>query len=382
MAYLREIATVFTKLGFLAFGGPAAHVAMMEDELVEKRKWLDRQHFLDAVAAVQVVPGPNSTELAIHMGWLRGGLPGLVVAGACFIGPAVLIILPLAWLYVAGQQGEFRPWLEAIMAGIAPVVLAIIVNAGVRFAQTSCRSAFHIGVAVLALPGAWLLTGSPVQPEIAVLAVAAALGVAHAKLPTLAVALPATLPVVTDEPTLLKLATFMLIVGGTLFGSGYVLVSYLDTGLVRNLGWLTETQLLDAIAIGQTTPGPLLTTSTFVGYLIGAQTPGMDPITAALLATAAMFAPALILVAVFGPVLEKMRRHRLASSALAAMNAAVVGLIALVAVRLAGTVRTDWLAITIAAAALGLLLWKKPNATWLILAGAIVGVGRGYFTIP
>ncbi|MEM6313600.1 MAG: chromate efflux transporter [Planctomycetota bacterium] len=386
MGRLGEIAAVFTKLGFLAFGGPAAHVAMMEDELVDKRHWLDREHFLSAVSAVQIVPGPNSTELAIHMGWLRGGFAGLVVAGACFIGPAVLIILPLAWLYVAGQQGAYRPWLEALMGGIAPVVLAIIVNALVRFAQTSCRTPFHAALAIGGAVGAVVLTGTVVQREIVVLAVAAGIGMAWSLRPagkSLAIALPATLPAVADaHPTLLELGWFMLKVGGTLFGSGYVLVSYLQSGLVEQRGWLTEPQLLDAIAVGQTTPGPLLTTATFVGYVVGAESPALHPLTAALLATAAMFGPSFVFVALFSPVLEKLRGKPLAKAALLAMNAAVVGLIAVVALELLApattfaTSRADPASITLAVAALAVLLWKNPNATWLILVGAGYGLIR------
>ena len=384
---LGEIAAVFLKLGFLAFGGPMAHVAMMEDELVRRRHWLSRERFLESAAALHFIPGPNSTELAIHMGYLRGGHAGLLVAGACFIGPAVLVILPLAWLYVAGQSADYRPWLEAVMGGVAPVVLAIIVVAGVRFGQAALRSPPHVALAILAVPLALIFGRVGVQREIAVLALAAAAGAARTirrPPPALALlALPAAplAPAVPAAASLGQIAWFFLKVGGTLFGSGYVLVSYLQSGLVEDLGWLTEAELLDAVAVGQTTPGPLLTTSTFVGYVVGAKTAGVNPTVAALVATGAMFLPSFVLVAATAPLLERLRRVAAARAALAAMNAAVVGLIGLVAAELAGAALTigggvDPLAIALAVVTLAAMLAVGLNATWLILAGAAAGAAR------
>lgn len=387
---LGEIARVFLKLGFLAFGGPAAHTAMMEDELVRRRKWLTHEHFLDAVAAVQVVPGPNSTELAIHMGQLRGGFRGLLVAGACFIGPAVAIILPLAILYVqiGRMSTEARLALETIMQSVSAAVLGVILVAGLRLMRSAVRTPLAVFLLMLGVAGTLLLPGR-FQPEIVVLATAAILGIVAERFtkPTVAASLAMPLGVVAagDPLDWLRLAGFFLKVGGTLFGSGYVLVNYLESGLTAGgLGWLSEQQVLDAVAIGQVTPGPLLTTSTFAGYLIGSVHFGSGvggSILAALLATAAMFAPAFCFVALLGPLLGRLRSKAWARAMLSAMGAAAVGLILAVVVELApSALRTpdgfDGIHLALALGTVGLMLWRNVNATWLIGLALIVGVVR------
>ena len=382
---LSEIAAVFLKLGFLAFGGPAAHTAMMQDELVRRRKWLGEKHFLDAVAAVQVVPGPNSTELAIHMGQLRGGFRGLLVAGACFIGPAVLVILPLAIAYVElGRSAATQDALAAVMHSVSAAVIGVILVAGVRLAKSAVTSVFLGVMAVLGLLGA-ILVPPAWQPEILTLAVAAVLGIAVDWARNTPVAASLALPLAAVDPAEWgRMALFFLKVGGTLFGSGYVLVNYLDSGLAGDLGWLTRQQVLDAVAIGQTTPGPLLTTSTFAGYLIGTQQLGQGiwgSTLAALLATAAMFAPAFLFVALLGPLLGKLRRRAWARAMLAAMGAAAVGLILAAVFHFAGPTllpggRVDWLNAVLAVVTVAGMLTLNLNATWLIGLGLAVGAIR------
>ncbi|HYO08458.1 MAG TPA: chromate efflux transporter [Tepidisphaeraceae bacterium] len=386
-ARLLEVAAVFARLGFTAFGGPPAHVAMIEDEVVTRRRWVDRQHFLDLVASVNFIPGPNSTELAIHLGLIRAGFAGLVVAGACFIFPAMLIILPLAYLYV--RTGAL-PQVSAAMSGINAAVIAIVAAAVVRFARAAVTDAFTAGVAVASVAaGFWLAPRPHLQPELLILAASALLGALSAARPAPRDALlaPALLPLAVSphwaaETT--RMFLFLLKVGATLFGSGYVLVSYLQSGLVDRYHWFTRQELLDAISIGQVTPGPLLTTATFVGYVLGARTFGggvAGGIVGGVLATAAIFLPSFLFVAALGPLLPRIRANRYARGALRAMNAAVVALIVVVLWRLGGDAlfpagRIDWPSLAIAAAALVALLVWNVNATWLIVAGAIIGVAR------
>ena len=383
---LRELAALFTRLGFTAFGGPAVHVAMMEDEVVTRRAWLDRRHFLDLVASVNFVPGPNSTELAIHIGYIRAGVPGLIVAGACFITPAVLIILPLAYVYV--RSGAL-PQLQAAMSGINACVVAIVAAAAWRFARTSIRDALTTAVAIAAAVIGFVGIRYPqVQPELLALALAAVVGAIYAARPRARLDIAPLLIPLAVSPTmwrdLAKMSLFFLKVGATLFGSGYVLVSYLQIGLVDQFGWLSERELLDAISVGQVTPGPLLTTATFIGYVLGAAKFGggvMGGVAGALAATLAIFLPSFLFILVLGRVLPRVRQNRYARGALDAMNAAVVALIVVVCWRLGAAAlvpagRPDLFAIAIAAISLALILWKNVNATWLIVASGVVGVVR------
>jgi chromate transporter len=369
---LIELAKLFTKLGFTAFGGPAAHVAMMEDEVVARRQWLDRTHFMDIVAAVNFVPGPNSTELAIHIGQLRAGFVGLLVSGACFITPAVLIILPIAWAYVAYGR---LPKIQSAMTGISAAVVAIVASAMIRFARTAIRDSFSGIVAACALALAIVLRRyTKLQPEIVVLALAALAGAIKCggRLRIL------HFPMLSLDITALSaIAWFFFKIGATLFGSGYVLVSYLQSGLVVQRHWLTNQQLLDAIAVGQFTPGPLLTTSTFIGYLLGHEhfNGGLSGgVVGAIIATLAIFLPSFLFVAILGPMLQRIRHNRYARGALDAMNAAVVSLIFVVLINLGMAALKDWLTILIAIAALALLLWRNINATWIIVAAGFLGL--------
>jgi chromate transporter len=390
-SHLREVAFLFTRLGFTAFGGPAAHVAMMEDEVVRRRGWIDRRHFLDLVGTLNFIPGPNSTELAIHLGLIRAGLRGLVTAGVCFITPAVLIILPLAWAYV--RFGQVYP-VRGAMRGIAGAVVAIVAVAGWRFARTAVTDGFTGALAVGAPVGEYFLNrwvGRPywLQPELAVLALGGLAGVirltgvragATRSLSLIGLGLPGALLAAADVSPwreMARLAGFFLKVGATLFGSGYVLVSYLRGGLVDAPGaWLTNQQLLDAVAIGQVTPGPLLTTAAFIGYVRGHQLFGTTPggIAGGVIATAAIFFPSFVLIALFGRVLPRVRENRYARAALNGVNAAVVGLIWAVALRFAWDLRRDLLPVATCCGSLIVLLRWRANASWLIVASAVVGL--------
>ena len=388
-ARLREVAEVFLRLGFTSFGGPAAALALIEDEVVHRRKWLDRGHFLDMVATVNFIPGPNSTELAIHLGLLRAGFAGLVVAGVCFVVPAVLIILPIAWFYVRfGSLPQARHILYAINA----VIVAIVAVAMGRFARTGITNSFGAVVATAAAAAGFACQyykGS--QPDLLILAIAAAVGMVWHNIPrkptNLLLSLPAPwLGVAVLDPAardnLWRMTLFFLKVGATLFGSGYVLVSYLQSGLVDHLHWMTPRQLLDTIAVGQITPGPLLTSATFAGYLLGRQTFNgglFGGIASALLATGAIFAPAFFFIALFGPLLPRLRKNKLVRDALDGMNPAVVALILVVTVRLGIDALRGWPAMALFALSITLLWRWKINTTWIIVGAAIVGWAGGRF---
>ena len=388
-ARIREVAALFTRLGFTAFGGPAAHVALMEDEVVRRRGWVSRHQFLDLVALVNFIPGPNSTELAIHLGLLRAGFAGLLVAGVCFIVPAVLIILPLAYVYV--RFGRL-PQVVYAMSGINAAVVAVLAVACWRFGRTAIKDRFTAAVVLLAGVAVGLARWKHVpQAELLILAAAAVAGIvrsggARRLAPAGGAALPALLPLAAEaastQPAALTLggmALFFLKVGATLFGSGYVLVSYLDAGLVDARGWLTKGQLLDAVAVGQVTPGPLLTTATFVGYVLGHRACGnaAGAVAGALLATAAIFLPAFVFVAALGRLLPRLSASPAARGALDAASAAVVALIVAVTVVLAAGALRDPVSVVLAAAAGAALLVWNVNATWVMLAAALLGLARG-----
>lgn len=386
---LREVAKVFIRLGFTAFGGPAAHVALIEEQVVTRRSWVTREHFLDLVSAVNFIPGPNSTELVIHLGQLRAGLRGLIVAGICFVVPATTIILPLAWAYVKwGTLPRLQSPLQCIHAAVA----AVVVVATIRFARTSIKGAFFAALALAAMLIAFILNPQvstqilgqpvPIQPEIPILILAAIAGWIYTRCHTrhTTFAIFATPPAFWGD--LAHLCWEMIKIGGTLFGSGYVLVSYLQTAMVDRHGWLTSQQLADAIAVGQFTPGPLLTTATFVGYVLGAgrfEGGVAGGVFGGIAATIAIFLPSFLLVAVFGPMIHRIRQSPAARGALDAMNAAVVALMVIAAFRLsapifqpAGGAGIHWLGLMIFCASL-IALWKQVNATWLILLAGTLG---------
>lgn len=381
---LVEIARAFLKLGVIAFGGPAAHIAMMEDEFVTRRGWISRQHFVDLVGATNLIPGPNSTEMTMHVGYERAGWWGLVTAGTCFICPAVLITGFLAWLYVSFGT---LPSVEPFLYGIKPAVIAVILGAVWRMG----RQAVHgwrlalMGLVVLAavlagagevtallagaLLGAFWLRGSGYEnPQTANAFVPILFGAARQSAASAAGAATAAgaVTALASSVSLWKLFFFFLKIGSILYGSGYVLVAFLEGGLVVDYEWLNQGQLLDAIAIGQLTPGPVLSTSTFIGYTIRG-VPG------ALAATAGIFLPSFIFVLILNPLIPKLRASIWLSAFLDAVNVAAVALMLAVTIELGvATLRSGpaWI-IGLAAAALGLRF--KVGAAWLVLGGAGVG---------
>jgi chromate transporter len=379
---LGELARLFLKLGTTAFGGPAAHVAMMEDEVVRRRQWLTREEFLDYLGATNLIPGPNSTELAIHIGHARAGWAGLVVAGASFILPATLIVGAIAWAYV--RFGSL-PAVAGILYGVKPVVIAVVAQALWRLGRTALKSKILICLAI----GAAVATAAGVH-ELVVLAAAGLLSVVlhrvpsadhgrstHALLPALMS--PRRTVVSSDASALALVATgaavpfglwpmfgVFLKIGAVLFGSGYVLLAFLRADLVERLGWLTERQLLDAVAVGQITPGPVFTTATFIGYVLGGA-PG------AIAATLGIFLPAFVFVALSGPLVPRLRRSPTAAAVLDGVNVASLALMAVVAWQLGRTALIDLPSALIAAAAMAALV-RGVNSTWLVAAGAILGL--------
>ncbi|AFE08347.1 chromate transporter [Corallococcus coralloides DSM 2259] len=347
---------------------------MMEDELVRRRRWLPREEFLDLLGATHLIPGPNSTELAIHLGHRRAGWPGLLVAGVCFIVPAMLLTLAAAWAYV--RFGTL-PQAGALLYGVKPVILAVVLQALGSLGKTALttwpRTAVAIGAAVASALGA---------NELLILAVAGGSLAAWSHFrssPESRSALTLT-PFVLDGVTVMAatapvpaslggLFLFFLKVGSVLFGSGYVLLAFLRADLVERWGWLTEAQLLDAVAVGQFTPGPVFTTATFIGYLVGG-TPGAG------LATLGIFLPAFVFVALSGPLIPRLRRSRTAGAVLDGVNAASLALMAVVTWQLGRAALVDgW---TVALAVLGavLLLRWRVNSAWLVLGGAAAGLLR------
>lgn len=367
---LLEVARLFTRLGFTAFGGPAAHTAMMHDEVVTRRAWVSEREFLDLLAAVNLIPGPNSTELAIHLGRRRAGAAGLVLAGACFIVPASLLVLGLAWAYVEhGSTPEGR----ALLYGIGPVIVAIVVQALWKLGRSAVRGPFLAATGLVALVLSFAGTN-----ELALLFGAGALvalarnarSVGRRAIPALVPwVLPTPLLAVATaaEPALLRLFLTFLKIGAVLYGSGYVLLAFLRADFVERLGWLTEQQLVDAVAIGQLTPGPLFTTATFVGYVV-LGLPG------ALLATAAIFLPSFVFVAATVPLIARMRASRWLGALLDGVAVAALALMAGVTWRIAleAIVDVPTAAIAVLAGA-ALILWR-PNSVWLVLAGGAAGL--------
>lgn len=374
-AALGEVAKVFLKLGTIAFGGPAAHLALMEEEVVRRRAWLTREEFLDLVGATHLIPGPNSTELAIHLGHRRAGWAGLLVAGGCFILPAALIVAGLAWAYV--RFGAL-PQAEAFLYGVKPVIIAIVVQALWRLGQTAVKNwplgALGLIAAALSFSGVHelLILFGAAGLVAAARSVAAGQGrgvggvlwaVAAPSLPVAAT----TSAVATAPFGLWALFLFFVKVGAVLFGSGYVLLAFLRADLVERWGWLTEAQLLDAIAVGQVTPGPVFTTATFIGYLLG------GPV-AAVVATVGIFLPAFVFVAISGPLVSKLRRSPVAGAFLDGANVASLALMAVVTGRLAVAALVDWPTIALAGASACVLLRWRINSAWLVLGGAAAGL--------
>jgi chromate transporter len=376
---LRELAWLFGKLGFIAFGGPAAHIAMMEDEVVRRRQWMTHEEFLDRLGATNLLPGPNSTEMAIHIGYERAGWRGLLVAGASFIVPAVLIVSAIAWVYV--RHGAL-PEVAGVMYGIKPVIIAVALQALWGLGKTAVKTPFLAVVgaaafaasvagidelAVLAAAGAIVALMRRVRAAPAAAGAVASFGA----LPWFGAGASATGAAAATAFSLGPLFLFFLKVGSVLFGSGYVLLAFLRSDLVEHYHWLTESQLLDAITVGQITPGPVFTTATFIGYVLGGAS-------GAAVATLGIFLPAFVFVALSGPLVPRLRRSPTAGAVLDGVNVASLALMAVVTLQLGRTAIIDVPTALLAVAGAAVLLRFSPNSAWLVLAGGLLGAALTY----
>jgi chromate transporter len=367
-ARLGEVAAVFLRLGLTAFGGPAAHIAMMEDEAVVRRQWLTRERFLDLLGVTNLLPGPSSSEMAIYLGYLRAGWAGLVIGGVCFVLPAALLVTVLAWMYI--RFGAL-PQSDAVLYGIRPVVVAIVAQAVWRLGRTAVKdvAAVVVGLAAAVLSLAGL---APVAVlVISGIAVAVAHGLRRVRNGRVVGLIPIA-PLLASETaassvTLVSLFFVFLKIGALVFGSGYVLLAFLRADLVERLHWLTEQQLLDAVAVGQVTPGPVFTTATFIGYLLAGWT-------GAAVATLGIFLPAFLLVAVSGPFLGQLRQSPLVASIVDGVTVGSLALMGVVTWQLCRSAVVDLATTLLALASVILLLGFRVNSTWLIGAGAGLGM--------
>jgi len=372
---LRELALLFLKLGTIAFGGPAAHIAMMEDEVVRRRRWMTHDEFLDLLGATNLIPGPNSTEMAIHIGHRRAGWKGLVVAGACFILPAMLIVTGFAWAYV--RYGSV-PQVKSVLYGVKPVIIVIVLQAlwslGRAAMKTKLLAVIGIAGVVLTFLGLHellvLLGGGLVVVAVrfirqAIKGQQSLLSLMSAS-PLIVFLQSGTTTVATASFSLTLLFLFFLKVGAVLYGSGYVLLAFIRADLVDRWHWLTESQLLDAVAVGQVTPGPVFTTATFIGYVLGG-TKG------AVVATIGIFLPAFVFVAASGPLVPRIRKSPTAGAFLDGVNAAALALMVVVTYQLGRAAIIDFTTIGLAVISAVILFGFRLNSAWLVLGGAIAG---------
>jgi chromate transporter len=365
---LDELALFFLRLGTTAFGGPAAHIAIMEDELVRRRKWLSREKFLDLLGASNLIPGPSSSEVAIHIGYLCAGWRGLLIAGICFILPAALMVAGLGWLYV--HFGKL-PAIAGVLYGIKPVVIGIVLQALWSLGRTAIKTTFLGLVAVLALVLVLSILG--LHPLLLLLlaggvACVPALRTSRISLSVLPfLTIGGGILAATASFSLVSLFLVFLKLGATVFGSGYVLLAFLRADLVTHRGWLTDAQLVDAVAVGQVTPGPVFTTATFIGFILGG-------IRGAVISTVGIFLPAFLLVAVSGPLVSRIRKSGSAGAFLDGVNVGALALMAAVTWQLGRASLIDALTVLLAVVSLIALLRFRVNSAWLILGGAAIGL--------
>jgi chromate transporter len=360
---LKELAVLFTRLGIIGFGGPAVHIALMEEEVVRKRNWMDHQHFLDLVGATNLIPGPNSTEMTMHIGHERAGWKGLVVAGCCFIIPAVLITAAFAMAYY--RYGQL-PAVQPFIYGIKPAIISVILVTMIALGKKALKSV-QLGI-IGCLAAIAVLIG---MNEIYVLFSAGLAGLLIYFVSKKNLYLPGIIPftflqISNINPSPLKVLLIFLKVGAILYGSGYVLFAFLDAELVSK-GLLTQRQLIDAIAVGQFTPGPVFSSATFIGWQMGGAG-------TALAATAGIFLPSFLFVALLNPLIPKLRRSKPMSAFLDTVNIASVAIILSVVIEMGKATLQDWRTILIGLVA-GLATWyfKKLNTAFIILGGAILG---------
>jgi chromate transporter len=364
---ISELAFLFFKLGTIAFGGPAAHIAMMRQEVVGRRKWLTDEEFLDLNSAANLIPGPNSTELAIHIGYERAGWPGLIIAGVCFILPAMLIVLALASVYVAYGQ---LPQVGAVLYGLKPVIMAIVLQALWQLSKAAIKDMWLALLGIIGLALSFAGVNELVILFATGIVVALANWAIHArKKNTTAAIIPLVLfqtaGVSAGSATLTGIFLFFLKIGSVLFGSGYVLLAFLRADLVERYGWLTNQQLLDAVAVGQVTPGPVFTTATFIGYVL-AGVPG------AVVATVGIFLPAFVFVALSGWLVPKIRRSPVLGGFLDGVNVASLALMAYVTFELGRSAIIDWFTVLLFIVSAFLLMVYRVNSVWLILGAAVL----------
>lgn len=363
---LKELARLFLKLGFVGFGGPAVHIAMMKEEVVAKKKWMTEQHFLDLVGATNLIPGPNSTEMAIHIGQERAGWKGLLVAGLCFIFPAVLITGFFAWIYKKyGQIPEIQPFIY----GIKPAIISVIFFAVFPLAKKSLKTVelYCIGILVLILSllkfnELYLLFGAGFFALFV-------FGIKNKLFQNIDQNLLSIAIFPLSPNTSISNGSLFLIflkIGAILYGSGYVLFAFLDSELVTT-GFLSRHQLMDAIAVGQFTPGPVFSSVTFIGYQI-------NDWTGALLATVGIFLPSFLFVALLNPLVKKMRSSRLFAVFLDAVNVASVAIILSVCVDMGMTTISDWRTICIGLTSIVIAFWfKNINSSIIVIGGSVLG---------
>ncbi len=382
-ASLSEIALVFLKLGTIAFGGPAAHLAMMEEEFVRRRRWLTEAEFLDRLATANLIPGPSSTEVAVFVGQLKRGWRGLIVAGCCFLIPAALIVLAIAWAYM--RFGSL-PKVEGVLSAIKPAVVAIVIQAVVKLGRTGVRTIPLAAIAAVSAVLSFLGVGPMLVLVSAGLASAAAwamerraagassLGILNGAgwqkivgFPKIVGGAMAVAAVGEAAPVgLVRLFFSFLKIGSLIFGSGMVLLAFLQTEFVEHLHWLTEKQLFDAVAVGQFTPGPLSATATFIGYLVAGWM-------GAVVATVGIFLPGFVLVACIGRFLPRLRRSLVVAAALDGVVAGSLALMAVVAWQLGRASIVDWMTLAVFGASLIALLQFRVNSAWVIAGAAGIG---------
>ncbi len=371
---LKELAYLFLRLGITAFGGPPAHIAMMNDEVVTRRKWMDEQEFLDLMGATNLIPGPNSTQMAIHMGYSRAGLWGMLVSGGCFIIPSTIFVIILTWLYVEYGTTNYA---ESLFYGIKPVVIAIVLQALYVLGRKAVKGVLTSLVGVGVVAGYFLGLNEILLIFLGGIIIMIAgnyKNIAGSRMfsfvaPILGINIAA---ITAAEITLSTLFLTFLKIGAVLYGSGYVLLAFLEADFVNTLGWITTQQLIDVVAIGQVTPGPLLTTAAAVGYLVSG-------LKGAILATVAIFLPSFFFVPFVNKAVPWIRKSPLAGAALDGVNAASLGLMAAVTIQLARVSLIDPVTISIAVLCVGALFFLRINSTWLIAAGGLVGILYGLF---
>ena len=371
---LWTLSLLFLRLGTTAFGGPAAHIAMMEDEVVRRRRWLTYSEFLDLLGATNLIPGPNSTELAIHIGHRQAGWPGLLVAGISFICPAVLIVTGFAWAYV--RYGSL-PQVTGVLYGVKPVIIAIVLQALWSLSRTAIKTKFLALVTLVAV----VLSFLRVHELLVLFGAGVIVGLTRMITRQIGSGRRLLIPISSSPVALFFQASaaaaapfglwplflFFLKVGAVLYGSGYVLLAFIRADLVERWHWLTETQLLDAIAVGQVTPGPVFTTATFVGYVLGG-TQG------ALVATLGIFVPAFLFVAVSGPLVPRIRKSPTAAAFLDGVNAAALALMLVVTYELGRAALVDVKTVILGVISAVILFYFRLNSAWLVLGGAVLGL--------